>query len=141
MPDSSRVRCLVCASSDLQEFLNLGMTALANRFVPESHLSETEPAYPLRVAFCAGCGHVQLLDRVPPQEMFTNYVYISSASETLKGHLDELSGFVIERQNLGDGLVIDVGCNDGTLLAAFRRRAPGLRTLGVDPADNLADFT
>lgn len=141
MHESSSVTCLVCRGGELKEFLNLGMTALANRFVPASALSDREPAYPLRVAFCEGCGHVQLLDRVPPEEMFTDYVYISSASETLKKHFDELSGFVIDRQKLSDGFVVDVGCNDGTLLAAFRRRAPKARVLGVDPADNLAQFT
>ena len=56
MRESSSVTCLICRSGELKEFLNLGMTALANRFVPASHLSDTEPAYPLRVAFCAGCG-------------------------------------------------------------------------------------
>ena len=134
------VHCLVCGGSELKLFLDLGSTALANKFVAEEELGRPEPVYPLRVAFCAECSHVQLLDRVPPHAMFDDYRYISSASETLKNHLDALSRTLIERLGLGAGdLVVDIGCNDGTLLDAFRRNSNGqARVLGVDPAKNLA---
>jgi 2-polyprenyl-3-methyl-5-hydroxy-6-metoxy-1,4-benzoquinol methylase len=83
---------------------------------------------------------VQLLDSVPPLEMFENYLYISSASDTLKNHLWDLSDELVRRYRLGsDALVIDIGCNDGTLLQGFARH--GVCTLGVDPARNLAEFT
>ncbi len=135
--------CLVCGGQSLQLFLDLGETALANRFLAPDELSVPEPRYPLRLAFCADCTHVQLLDRVPPAAMFTNYLYVSSASETLKRHFDELSALLIGRAQLRpEDLVVDIGCNDGTLLAAFKRNAPaGVRTLGVDPAENLDAFT
>jgi hypothetical protein len=69
--------------------------------------------------------------------MFEDYLYVSSASDTLRAHLYGLSDVVVTRYHLGAGdLVIDVGCNDGTLLSGFRRH--GVRTLGVDPARNLA---
>jgi SAM-dependent methyltransferase len=72
--------------------------------------------------------------------MFEDYLYISSASDTLKAHLHDLSDLVTDRCRVGkDDLVIDVGCNDGTLLSGFKRN--GVRTLGVDPAKNLVDFT
>jgi D-mycarose 3-C-methyltransferase len=123
----------------LKLFLDLGSTALANRFVAEEELSLDEPSYPLRVAFCPECTHVQLLDRVPPHAMFDEYLYISSASDTLKNHFDELSRTLIERLALPDGaMVVDIGCNDGTLLSAFRRNSDGrLKVVGVDPARNL----
>jgi SAM-dependent methyltransferase len=71
--------------------------------------------------------------------MFDNYLYISSASETLKNHFRELSDELTQRYHLGDGdLVIDIGCNDGTLLESFKQH--GVRVLGVDPARNLAEF-
>ncbi len=136
----SSVRCLVCGESGLKLFLDLGSTALANKFIAEDELSRAEPVYPLRVAFCPSCTHVQLLDRVPPHAMFDDYLYISSASETLKNHLDSLSRTLIGRLDLGAAdLVVDIGCNDGTLLDAFRRNSDGhVRVLGVDPARNLA---
>jgi SAM-dependent methyltransferase len=137
---SESVRCLVCNGSELKLFLDLGATTLANKFVAEDELGQPEATYPLRVAFCPGCTHVQLLERVPPHAMFDDYLYISSASETLKNHLDSLSRALIGRLELTTGdLVVDIGCNDGTLLDAFRRNSDGrVRVLGVDPAKNLA---
>jgi SAM-dependent methyltransferase len=139
MSDSTVV-CLVCGGSELKLFLDLGSTALANKFVAADELGKPDPVYPLRVAFCPECTHVQLLDRVPPHAMFDDYLSISSASETLKNHLDGLSRTLIERLGLKrDDLVVDIGCNDGTLLDAFRRNSEGqVRVLGVDPAKNLA---
>ena len=118
----------------------MGSTALANRFLTEDELSKPEPVSPLRVGFCHNCGHVQLMDIVPPAQMFTEYLYISSASTTLKKHLLELSDIVVERYGLGpDDMVVDIGCNDGALLSGFQRH--GVRVLGVDPAQNLAELT
>jgi SAM-dependent methyltransferase len=75
---------------------------------------------------------VQLSEAVPPSAMFEDYLYVSSASDTLAAHLYDLSDVVSERQRLGaDDLVIDIGCNDGTLLSRFAEQ--GLRVLGVDP--------
>lgn len=130
-------RCIVCGDARVELFLDLGETALANKFLTREELALSEPTYPLRVGFCHACTHVQLMERVPPHEMFTDYLYISSASDTLKAHLHELSDVVVERYRLGPShLVIDIGCNDGTLLEGFARY--GVRTLGVDPAENLA---
>jgi SAM-dependent methyltransferase len=136
----STASCILCRSAQVEEFLDLGATALANQFLRADEISGNEPKYPLRVGFCRGCGHVQLTESVPPGEMFDNYLYISSASDTLKNHLWELSDLLIRRYGLGtEDLVIDIGCNDGTLLKGFQRH--GVHLLGVDPAQNLAAFT
>ena len=132
--------CLVCSQPDVEVFLDLGSTALANKFPSAADLSRPEPRFPLRVGFCHGCGHVQLVERVPPAAMFTDYLYVSSASDTLRGHFDELAATLTARHGLADGgLVIDIGCNDASLLCCFRDR--GARTLGVDPAENLAEYS
>ncbi len=132
--------CLVCAQPSVEPFLDLGSTALANKFPSVADLSRPEPRFPLRVGFCHGCGHVQLVDRVPPEAMFTDYLYVSSASDTLCAHFDDLAATLTARHGLADGgLVIDIGCNDASLLSCFRDR--GARTLGVDPAENLAEYS
>ncbi len=129
--------CIVCQSQEVGQFLDFGKTALANKFLTKEELSKPEPKHPLRVGFCNHCGHVQLIDRVLPQMMFEDYLYISSASDTLKAHLYELSDVVVNKYRLGSkDLVMDIGCNDGTLLHGFLRH--GVRVLGVDPAKNLA---
>ncbi len=132
--------CLVCARSQVDEFLDLGSTALANKFPTADDLNQPEPRFPLRVGFCRGCGHVQLTELVPPAAMFTDYLYVSSASDTLRAHFDDLAATLASRHGLADGgLVIDIGCNDASLLCCFRDR--GAATLGVDPAENLAEFS
>lgn len=129
--------CLVCGGAGLEEFLDLGASPLANAFLTREQLAEPEARYPLRVAMCAGCGHVQLLDRVPPEAMFGEYLYVSSASRTLLDHFEALADTVVRREELAKGeAVMDIGSNDGSLLAAFARR--GMRVLGIDPARNLA---
>jgi SAM-dependent methyltransferase len=137
---AERMSCMLCDASNVEEFLDLGATALANQFLRADQIDGGEPKYPLRVGFCRSCAHVQLLDSVPPGAMFDHYLYISSASQTLKDHLWKLSDLLVERYGLlTDDLVIDIGCNDGTLLKGFQRR--GVRLLGVDPAQNLTGFT
>lgn len=130
--------CIVCDSSNVLEFLDLGRMSLANKFLtPEELKQYSEATYPLRVGFCPGCGHVQLVEHVSPPAMFDHYLYISSMSDTLKAHLHDLAATMVERLGLNDNdLVVDLGSNDGTLLAGFLEH--GIRVLGVDPATNLA---
>ena len=140
MVSPSTVNCLVCAQPTVDEFLDLGSTALANKFPTADDLNQPEPRFPLRVGFCRGCGHVQLTESVPPAAMFTDYLYVSSASDTLRAHFADLAATLTSRHGLADGgLVIDIGCNDASLLCCFRDR--GASTLGVDPAENLAEFS
>lgn len=135
----TNVECILCLEPQVREFLDLGSTSLANGYLAKEELDVIEPTYPLVVGLCDGCGHVQLIEKVKPAEMFTHYLYVSSASDTLKAHLYELSDVVAERFNLdSDDLVIDIGCNDGTLLSGFMRHS--VRVLGVDPAENLAEL-
>jgi SAM-dependent methyltransferase len=140
MKDDNLGKCILCGDAQVEQFLDLGSTALANKFLSKEELATPEPKYPLKVGFCHACGHVQLMELVPPQAMFDHYLYVSSASDTLKNHLWDLSDEIVKRYQLdADDLVIDIGCNDATLLHGFKRY--GLRTLGVDPAQNLAKLT
>jgi SAM-dependent methyltransferase len=132
-------KCIVCDSTKVEQFLDLGSTTLANKFLAAQELGKPEPSFPLRVGFCRRCGHVQLTESVPPGAMFTDYLYVSGVSDTLKAHLYDLSDVVVQRYRPSPSdLVIDIGCNDGTLLNGFRRH--GVRVLGVDPAENLASL-
>ena len=132
--------CIACGGTAIREFLDLGSMSLANKFLTRDEVKQGgEASYPLVVGFCDSCGHVQLTDPVAPPAMFDNYLYISSMSDTLKGHLHDLSRTMVHRLGLGaDSLVVDIGSNDGTLLSGFR--GEGVRTLGVDPAANLAEM-
>src|SRR3954452_9528414 len=100
-PTRQGMACIVCGGSDVEPFLDLGSTALANKFLSVDELDSPEPQYPLEVVYCHGCGHVQLTQAVPPSAMFEDYLYVSSESQTLEDHLYDLSDFVAGRYGPG----------------------------------------
>lgn len=132
--------CLVCGAALPEPFLDLGRTGLANNLAPSAGALAPDPVHRLRVGFCAACSHVQLLDPAPPRSMFDEYLYVSSASSTLSAHLEGLARLLQARAQLTSrDLAVDIGSNDGTLLAAIAATGhPGPRIVGIDPAANLA---
>jgi novobiocin biosynthesis protein NovU/D-mycarose 3-C-methyltransferase len=127
----------VCDHSDLSLILDLGRTALANRFLTPEMAAEAEPIYPLRLVRCGGCGLVQIDETVPPEDLFGHYLYLSQTSDLVKRHAEHLAQSFSERYGLSpNDLVLEVASNDGTVLQAFQRR--GHRLLGVEPAANIA---
>jgi hypothetical protein len=129
-------QCRVCDSRALQPFLDLGSTALANRFLPPDRAGEEEPRFPLRAVLCAGCGLVQIDEQVPPEVLFKDYIYVSGTSDLIRNHAEFLATkFVGYGLKAGD-LVLEAASNDGTVLRAFRKR--GLHTAGIEPAENIA---
>lgn len=129
--------CRGCRAPDPELFLPLGEHPLANGFLEEARLDEPEPTFPLNAHVCLECGLIQIPDNVPAG-FFEDYVYVPSASETMQRHFDELAASVVDRlMDGGDGLVVDIGCNDGLFLEAVDRR--GAATLGVDPASNIVE--
>ncbi|HZO57447.1 MAG TPA: class I SAM-dependent methyltransferase [Bryobacteraceae bacterium] len=131
--------CLLCGATELGIVLDLGHTGLANN-LPAREDREGEPLFPLRLARCSKCTHVQLADRVAPKLLYAHYLYVSSASSTLERHLGSLAAAIASRIRPGhDAASLDIGCNDGTLAAHMSRH--GFRALGIDPADNLAPLS
>jgi len=132
------VRCRSC-DAELHPFLDLGTTPLANSFLREDHLAEPEPRFPLEVGFCERCTLVQLMHTVPPEQIFRDYVYVTATSSTITEHFHALAREAVERFGLGPAdLVVEFGSNDGTLLKGFEPY--GIRTLGVEPATNIAEI-
>jgi SAM-dependent methyltransferase len=85
---------------------------------------------------CLTCGLIQVPDQLPP-DFFVDYLYIPSASATMRSHFRVLARRFRDDLITAPGqLVVDIGCNDGLLLGACRDE--GLATLGVDPAANIA---
>lgn len=130
-------QCRVCDSCDLDLFLDLGTTALANRFLRAEQLAEPEPCFPLRLVLCRQCGLVQIDEEVPPEVLFKNYIYFSGTSELVKVHAAELARHFSSTYGLKAGdLVLEAASNDGTVLRAFQLHA--CRTVGIEPAENIA---
>ncbi len=128
--------CRACDSSNLLLFLQLGPTPVPNGFL-KVHRHRAEKFYPLDVCFFFFFGLVQLAHVVSPKVMFKNYVYIPSTSETMRAHFAALAKKAVKKSGAQkEDLVVDIGSNDGTLLKAFQTL--GVRTIGIDPAENLA---
>ncbi|AGX88155.1 SAM-dependent methyltransferase [Candidatus Symbiobacter mobilis CR] len=97
---------------------------------------EKEPLYPLEVWLCADCGHAQLGHVVSAEAMFSHYLYVSGTSPVFRQHFCEYAKDLRERLKLGtESFVCEIGSNDATLLGYFE----GMRTLGIEPAANLAE--
>ena len=110
---------------------------MVNNFLTSYQLNEPEPRFPLTTCLCLECGLVQTREVVDPEVLYKNYVYISSFSQTMADHFQNLAKSLVSRFNLtSTSLVVEIGSNDGTLLQLFKNL--GVRVLGVDPAKNLA---
>lgn len=130
--------CRICENPTLYDFLDLGTMPPANTLIDHSQLSRPESRYPLMISACFECSFAQLRHVVPPSILFTNYLYMSSASKTYLAHFSNLAEHLIGYGRLPtDSLVVDIGSNDGGLLTEFKNR--GMRVLGVDPAKNLVN--
>ena len=126
--------CLACGQADLELTLDLGHSPLANNF--KDGPSQPEPSYPLAINRCGHCNHLQLTHAVDPSLIYTHYLYVSGTSGTYLEYMDWYARFVREQfDRWPDGGVLDIGCNDGSQLNAFKKIK--LQTFGVDPATNL----
>jgi novobiocin biosynthesis protein NovU/D-mycarose 3-C-methyltransferase len=127
-----RTTCSACGHTDLDEFLDLGMSPIADAYTATP--DEASPTYPLQVAVCAKCRLVQLLEVVDHTILFgTGYSFYSSASPPLSAYHARYAADVLTRHgDLAARGVVEVGCNDGDMLRHFT--AAGHRALGVDPA-------
>jgi SAM-dependent methyltransferase len=129
--------CRSCSSRELRPILSLGTTPLANRLLDADQLDEPEPYYPLDVVFCAACSLVQITYTVPPDELFSEYAYFSSFSDTMLESAREISRRMAERLRLGSGsLAMEIASNDGYLLRNYQEL--GIPVLGIEPARNIA---
>lgn len=131
------ITCRSCGGGDLAPVLSLGETPLANALLTEERLGEAEASYPLDLVFCPRCSLVQITKTVPPEELFGEYLYLSSFSDTMVRHAEELVARMVSVRGLyGGSLVMEVASNDGYLLQFYGRA--GVPVLGIEPASNVA---
>jgi hypothetical protein len=128
--------CRCCGSTDLEPVLDLGQQPLANSYLEEAG---ELPRFPLELMVCHRCFHGQLSIVVNPDLMFREYLYVSGTSHTLRQHFAGFAREVLRWVEQRPHRVLDLACNDGTLLEAFR--GEGCSTCGVDPAANLVELT
>src|SRR5919204_1739421 len=130
-------RCRFCAAPLRDTFVDLGMSPLCESYVPPERLGAMEPFYPLHTRVCGQCLLVQLEEFVAPEDIFTEYAYFSSYSDSWVAHARDYVAAAVERFGLdADSLVLELASNDGYLLQHVVAR--GIPALGVEPAANVA---
>ena len=113
------------------------MSPLCESYRNAEQLKQMEPFYPLHVYVCGDCFLVQLEEFVPPEEIFTEYAYFSSYSDSWLSHARSYVEMVANRFGLSaNSFVVELASNDGYLLQYFVEK--GIPVLGVEPAANVA---
>ncbi len=131
-------RCRFCRTLLEHTFVDLGVSPLSNSYLRPENLNWMEPFYPLHVFVCSNCFLVQLEELANPQEIFNDYAYFSSFSDSWLEHSRSFSQMAIERFKLGkSSRVVEIGSNDGYLLRYFNQA--GIKVQGIEPAVNVAE--
>jgi len=130
-------RCRFCKTELRHTFVDLGMSPLSNSFLNREQLNRMEPFYPLHARVCHDCFLVQLEEFESPSQIFADYAYFSSYSESWLRHAREYTEAMIPRFGLGrSSQVIEIASNDGYLLQYFKNQT--IPVLGIEPAKNVA---
>jgi C-methyltransferase C-terminal domain/Putative zinc binding domain/Methyltransferase domain len=136
---ASPYQCRFCDEPLRHTFVDLGMSPLCQTHIGPSQLSSSEPFYPLHSFVCPKCFLVQLPQHVAPKEIFEEYAYFSSYSDTWLNHAKDYVEMIVPRLGLNArSLVVELASNDGYLLQYFK--AKGIPVLGIEPAKNVAQF-
>jgi SAM-dependent methyltransferase len=137
MSNTPSPRCRSCGATELRPVIDLGLTPLANALLTAEQLTKPEAVYPLELVFCPACTLVQITETVPPEQLFREYFYLSSFSDTLLRHAEAIAVRLRDSRQLDrDSLVIEIASNDGYLLQYYKRA--GISVLGIEPATNIA---
>jgi hypothetical protein len=130
-------QCRSCGSSCGTLILHLGEQPLANNLLRQEDLSKPEPKFALRLAVCQSCWLLQIVDLVPPVQLFSEYLYFSSFSDLMLRHARQAAERYTSEFRLDHhSLVVEVASNDGYCLQNFL--AAGVPCLGIEPAANIA---
>ena len=135
--NSYKFNCRSCGKTNLRRVVSLGYQPLANNLLSKKD-SKCE-LYPLEMNYCADCHNCQLSVAVNPKKMFSNYLYLSSTSQSFRKHFEQAAKKYIREFKLlpKKSYIIDIGSNDGVALRPFKD-LKFKNILGVEPAKNLA---
>jgi SAM-dependent methyltransferase len=129
--------CRFCRAGLHRTFVDLGMSPLCETYPSAADLNRGEVYYPLHVYVCEHCFLVQLDEYESRENIFGDYPYFSSYSDSWLDHCKSYCDKMMKGLGLGEGsFVVEVASNDGYLLQYFVRR--NVPVLGIEPAANVA---
>lgn len=136
-PQTASKPCRFCGTGLQRTFVDLGMSPLCETYPAPADLNRGEVYYPLHVYVCDRCWLVQLEEYESAENIFSDYAYFSSYSDSWLKHCDKYCEAMKARFGLGsESFVVEVASNDGYLLQYFVKR--GVPAMGIEPAANVA---
>ncbi len=130
-------KCRFCSGNLSHSFADLGTSPMANSYLSHEQLNRAEKFYPLHAYVCQNCFLVQLEEFESPDDIFSDYAYFSSYSDSWLKHAEAYTDLMVARFHFNqDSQVIEIASNDGYLLQYFQQK--GVPVLGVEPAANVA---
>ncbi len=132
-------RCEVCGNGNLRSALNLGLHPMCDDLVAFGDERQCK-LYPIEILFCDECITAHQRFQIPKQELFpTTYHYRSRhTADVLNGMKQLVEACRSELGTVGDKKILDIGCNDGSLLSAFRE-CGATETFGIEPTGAAED--
>jgi SAM-dependent methyltransferase len=127
--------CRLCTGNFFEKTLKLKSTPPANELYPTKDSAKKAEKFPLEVVMCQKCRHVQLKHIVSPKRLFDEYIYKSGTSKFFHEHFDSLASKIAFDFPVNN-YVLEVGSNDGVLLASLNKR--GIKSIGIEPSKYLA---
>ena len=131
-------KCEVCEEKQLKKVLNLGKHPLCDDLIPIEDKS-TCKEYPIEILFCEKCLTAHQSYQIPKQTLFTNSYHYRArmTGSVLSGMTDFVEGCENRFGSLREKVVLDIGCNDGSLLDFFKIK--GCKTVGIEPTGAALD--
>ncbi|MGH7951208.1 MAG: class I SAM-dependent methyltransferase [Limisphaerales bacterium] len=136
----TRQTCRLCGSRALTPVISLGDQYIGGAFARPDSIPPVQRRIPLDLVRCdpsldqGACGLVQMRHSIPPRVLYASYWYCSGVNQTMRDNLAGIAHIAERIANIkADDLVLDIGCNDGTLLKSYRTE--GIKRLGIDPSD------
>ena len=130
--------CRSCGSTNLTNILSLGLQYPSN-FIELNSISDKREQIPLELIFCEkkDCSLLQLKHTASRESLYKEYWFRSGLNEKMVDALKDITKSVEKRISLSENdIVLDIGCNDGTLLRSYQSK---VRLVGFEPASNLVD--
>jgi len=133
-----RTSCRICGSSALTKVIDLGEQYLQGSFVKPGKVHPPLRRIPTVLVRCnpmldeKACGLLQMEFTVPPEVLYSSYWYRSGTNNTMREHLKGIAESAAAMAGLSSARVLDIGCNDGTLLRCY---PASYAKFGVDPSD------